>query len=216
MYNPSAFRETRPEILEAALAAHPLATFVTIGSQGLDASHIPLIHHPGEGDWGVLRGHMARANPQWQQYTQESEALAIFSGPQHYVTPAWYPSKQENGKVVPTWNYLVVHARGSLSFQHEPEWLLANVQALTEAQEKSRETPWRVSDAPQDYIENMLRAIVGVEMKIASLEGKWKVSQNRSVPDRQGVAAGLRNLHSPAADEMAALVQMSLAHAEHS
>ena len=210
MYNPSAFRETRPEILEAALAAHPLAALVTMGSQGLDASHIPLIYHPTEGGMGVLRGHMARANPQWRQYTQETEALAIFSGPQHYVTPAWYPTKKENGKVVPTWNYLVVHARGLLSFQDEPAWLLENVQSLTDAHERSRDAPWRVTDAPPDYIDNMLRAIVGVELKIASLEGKWKVSQNRSLPDRQGVIAGLQSLKSTDADEMAALVRASL------
>jgi transcriptional regulator len=207
VYNPSAFREARPEILAAALAAHPLAALVTMGSQGLDASHIPLIYHPTEGGTGVLRGHMARANPQWQQYTQGTEALAIFSGPQHYVTPAWYPSKQEHGKVVPTWNYLVVHARGPLSFQQEPTWLLENVQSLTDTHESSRNAPWHVMDAPSDYIDNMLSAIVGLEMKIARLEGKWKVSQNRPEFDRVGVVDGLRQEGGEEAAAMAELVR---------
>ncbi len=210
MYNPSAFRETRPEILEAAIASHPLATLVTMGSQRLDASHIPLLYYPAEGVSGVLGGHMARANPQWQDYARDSEALAIFSGPQHYVSPSWYPSKQETGNVVPTWNYVVVHARGSLSFRHDPEWLLENVRALTESQEEHRETPWRVTDAPRDFIENLLRAIVGVELTIDSLEGKWKVSQNRPVPDREGVVAGLQKLNSCPTGQMAALVRAFL------
>src|SRR6267154_1362973 len=205
MYNPSAFREARPEILEAAIGAHPLATLVTIGAQGLDAGNIPLIYYPAEGTSGVLRGHMARANPQWQEYLPHTEALAIFSGPQHYVSPSWYPSKEEHGKVVPTWNYLVVHAHGSLSFKNDPGWLLENVRSLTDFQETSSETPWRVSDAPPDFIENMLRAIVGIELTISKLEGKWKVSQNRPVSDREGVVAGLERLKSQDADEMAAL-----------
>jgi transcriptional regulator len=210
MYNPSAIRETRPEIVEAAIASHPLATLGTMGSQRLDASHIPLLYYPAEGVSGVLRGHMARANPQWQDYARDTEALAIFGGPQHYVSPDWYPSKRETGNVVPTWNYVVVHARGSLSFRDDPGWLLENVRALTESQEENRETPWRVTDAPRDFIENLLRAIVGVELTIDSLEGKWKVSQNRPVPDREGVVAGLQKLNSCPADQMAALVRAYL------
>jgi len=210
MYNPASFSETRPEILEAAMAGHPLATLVTIGSGGLEASHIPLLYYRTETGFGVLRGHLARANQQWRNLVPASEALAIFSGPQHYVSPAWYPSKQEHGKVVPTWNYVVVHAHGALSLRNEPEWLLENVRALSDAHESSSEMPWQVADAPLEFIQNLLKAIVGVELTIHRLEGKWKVSQNRPIPDREGVVRGLEALDSPDARDMAELVKANL------
>jgi transcriptional regulator len=210
MYNPASFTETRPEILEAAMAGHPLATLVTIGSSGLEASHIPLLYYPAETGLGVLRGHLARANPQWRDHLPSNEALAIFSGPQHYVDPAWYPSKQEHGKVVPTWNYVVVHAHGVLRVREEPEWLLENVRALSDAHESSRELPWQVADAPAEFIQNLLKAIVGLELTISRLEGKWKVSQNRPIPDREGVVRGLETLDSPDARDMAELIKAKL------
>lgn len=209
MYTPAAFREARPEMLQAVIAAHPLATFVTAGSHGLDVTHLPLLYFP-DGSGGVLRGHMARANSQWCNYLPHTEALAIFHGPQHYITPAWYASKKEHGKVVPTWNYVVVHARGKLTFTSDAQWLLDNVRALTESQERTNSTPWRVEDAPADFIQNTLNAIVGVEMKIDTLEGKWKVSQNRSATDREGVIAGLKDLNSPEALRMAGVVAATL------
>jgi len=196
MYNPAAFRETDPAVLSAAIAGYPLATLVTIGAQGMDATHLPMLYRDG-----VLRGHVARANPQWQEYTPGSEALAIFTGPQHYITPNWYPSKTEHGRVVPTWNYVAVHARGTLTFHEDPEWLLQFVTALTDEHEKSGAAPWSVSDAPAEYIEGQLRAIVGVEMTIASLAGKWKLSQNRPQADVDGVIEGL------GADTMAELMK---------
>jgi len=199
MYNPAAFREDRAEVLERLIADYPLAALVTWGTRGLDATHLPMLYFSED---GVLRGHVARANPQWREYEGGSEALAIFSGPQHYVTPNWYPSKQEHGKVVPTWNYVIVHARGTLSFHHDPQWLGGLVSVLTDAQERSSPAPWRVADAPADFIENQLRAIVGVEMKISSLEGKWKLSQNRSEADHEGVIAGLASLDSSDAQQM--------------
>mgnify|MGYP001545829521 CR=1 FL=1 len=192
------------------MVSHPLATLVTVGSGGLDASHLPLLYYPAESGLGVLRGHLARANPQWRDYQPQADALAIFSGPQHYVSPAWYPSKQEHGKVVPTWNYVVVHAHGRLHIREEPEWLLENVRALSDVHEGASETPWQVADAPPDFIANLLKAIVGIEMTITRLEGKWKVSQNRPVPDRRGVVAGLETLASPEALEMARLVKAKL------
>ena len=207
MYNPAAFRETRSEMIEAAMAEHPLAVLVTLGSEGLEASHLPLLYHRTEGGAGVLRGHMARANQQWREYQPGTEALAIFRGPQHYVSPTWYPSTKEHGKVVPTWNYVVVEARGALVFHHGAPWLLENVTALTDAQEKSNEEPWRVEDAPADFIGNMLAAIVGVEMKITRVEGKWKVSQNRANPDREGAVEGLERA---GACKMAGLVRAAL------
>jgi len=209
MYIPASFAETRPDMLEAAMASHPLATLVTAGSGGLEASHLPLLYYPAESG-GVLCGHLARANPQWRDIRPESEALAIFSGPQHYVSPAWYPSKQEHGKVVPTWNYVVVHAHGPLRIRTEPEWLLENVRALSDTHESSREMPWQVADAPPEFIANLLKAIVGIELTITRLEGKWKVSQNRPLSDREGVIHGLQTLDSPEALEMAELVKATL------
>ncbi|HEY7334349.1 MAG TPA: FMN-binding negative transcriptional regulator [Bryobacteraceae bacterium] len=211
MYTPAAFVETRAELIEAAIAAYPLATLVTLGSQGLEASHVPLLYCRAEGGLGVLRGHLAKANPQWRNYSPGAEALAIFTGPQHYVTPAWYASTKEHGKVVPTWNYVAVHARGTLTIAHDPEWLLENVRALTDRREQGSESPWKVTDAPSGYIESQLAAIVGIELTITKLEGKWKVSQNRPLRDRQGVIAGLENLDSPDAREMASLVKAALA-----
>jgi transcriptional regulator len=186
MYNPAAFRETDPAVLGAAIGAFPLATLVTTGARGLDATHLPMLYRDG-----VLRGHVARANPQWQEYTAGTEALAIFTGPQHYITPNWYPSKREHGRVVPTWNYVAVHARGTLTFHEDPEWLRSFVTALTDEHERTSAAPWKVSDAPAEFVEGQLRAIVGVEMTIVSLEGKWKLSQNRPDADIDGVIEGL-------------------------
>jgi transcriptional regulator len=210
MYRPAPFDEPRREVMISAMAQHPLAALVTIGTDGHTASHIPLLYYPAHGTTGILRGHIARANPQWQEHVSSTEALAIFSGPQHYISPAWYPSKQQHGKVVPTWNYVVVHARGTLSFKHDPDWLLENVRALSNAQEQSSETPWKVEDAPPEFIANLLNAIVGVEMAITRLEGKWKVSQNRSIPDRLGVVAGLEKAETSESLEMARLVKAYL------
>lgn len=210
MYNPSAFRETRSEVIEAAIAAHRLAALITIGTAGLDASHIPLLYSPAEGGLGVLRGHIAKANSQWKEHLPGTEALAIFSGPQHYISPVWYPAKREHGKVVPTWNYITVHAHGSIEFKHEPEWLLKNVHALTDAQEASMEAPWSVEDAPADYIQSQLNAIVGVELTVTKLEGKWKLGQNRSAADLEGVVAGLQELDLADACEMAKAVKAAL------
>lgn len=192
MYNPSHFVETRADVLAAAIERNPLATLVTLGPDArIDASHIPLLYFR---DPGVLRGHMAKANPQWRDAIPSSEALAIFAGPSHYISPSWYAAKEDHGKVVPTWNYVVVHARGRIEFVHDPEWLLANVSALTDSQEGAREEPWSVDDAPSDYIQGLLKGIVGIEFTITSLEGKWKVSQNRGKADRESVAAAMAGL----------------------
>ena len=207
MYCPAPFRETREAVLQAAIARYSLATLVTTGSRGLDAGHIPMLHRPAESGLGVLRGHVARANPQWKDYQPGSEALAIFSGPQHYVTPNWYPSKQTDGKVVPTWNYVAVHVRGTLTFHSDADWLLEIVRDLTDANEQANQTPWRVSDAPREYVTNLLGAIVGVELRIAAWEGKWKLSQNRPAADREGVIDGLEMLESADASEMARIMK---------
>lgn len=210
MYNPAHFREVRPEVLRAAMAKHPLATLVTLGADGLSTSHIPLLHYADGGVHGTLRGHMARSNPQWSTHQSHVSALAVFRGPQHYISPSWYPSKQEHGKVVPTWNYVIVEAQGPLRVVEDPAWILENVRALTAAQERGQAAPWSVEQAPSDFVADMLRAIIGVEIAVERLEGKWKMSQNRSVQDRAGVLDALAKLGSEEALEVAKLVRERL------
>lgn len=191
MYVPPHFREERVEVLHDLIRAHSLATLVTLGADGLTASHIPMLIDPEPAPYGTLKGHFARANPHWQDISSEVEALAVFSGPQAYVTPSWYPTKQETGRVVPTWNYAVVHAYGRIETYTDPDRLLALITSLTDHYERELAAPWAVSDAPDDFVQRQLRAIVGIEIPIARLEGKWKVSQNRNAADRAGVAKGL-------------------------
>lgn len=197
MYQPSHFKQEDAAELHALMRAHPLAVLVSQGAEGLTADHVPLEMDASAGPDGTLRGHVARANPLWR-HAANQPVLAVFRGPQAYVSPSWYPSKAETHKVVPTWNYAVVHAHGSLRVVEEAPWLHQLVSRLTEHHEHARAVPWAVSDAPHDYIEQMLRAIVGIEIPVERLVGKWKVSQNRSESDRQGVAQGLS--HEAAAD----------------
>jgi transcriptional regulator len=206
VYNPPHFREDRLPVLHALIREHGLATLVTLGPDGLSANHIPMAVHGDDGPLGTLRGHVSRANPVWHRTAADVEALAIFQGPQAYVSPAWYPSKKETGKVVPTWNYAVVHAHGPLRVIEDREWLRALVQRLTARYEGDRPDPWRVTDAPADYVEGMLNGIVGLEIPIRRLEGKWKVSQNRPAADRTGVVAGLRAAGDRERADMADLV----------
>lgn len=211
MYQPAAFRETRVEVMHALMRAHPFAALVTAGHDGMpEADHLPLLIDPQPAPFGTLRGHVARANPLWRNHAGR-ETLVVFQGPQAYVTPSWYPSKRESGKVVPTWNYAVVHARGPLMVHDDPEWLRGLVTRLTERHESPLARPWGVGDAPAEYIGQMLKAIVGIEIPIARLEGKWKVSQNRSVADRAGVVAGLEARGDASSREMAGLVAEGLA-----
>ena len=207
MYQPSHFEETRLDMLHGLIRAHPLAAFVALGDGELIANHIPLLIDASHGPHGTLRGHVARANPLWQRLSAASApAIAIFQGPQAYISPSWYPSKHADGKAVPTWNYAVVHAHGEPRIVDDADWLLAHVTALTAQQEAGQALPWTVSDAPRDFIDRMLGAIVGIEMPIARIEGKWKVSQNRPFADRLGVAAGLESRADALSHAMAALV----------
>ena len=191
MYVPPHFLEERPEVIAAALRAAGLATLVTLGRDGIAATHAPMLLDPGPGRHGTLVGHIARANPQWRDSVGSVHGLAIFAGPDAYVSPSWYPSKQAHGRVVPTWNYVAVHAHGPVEFFDDAERLHDVVRRLTEKQERPRAAPWAVSDAPADYVKGMLRGIVGFALSIERLEGKWKLSQNRDAADRQGVAHGL-------------------------
>lgn len=211
MYQPAAFREERVAVMHALIRAHPLATLVSHAAGSLEANHLPLLIDPDPAPYGTLRGHVARANPLWRQVHAGHEALAVFHGPQAYVTPSWYPSKRETGKVVPTWNYAVVHAYGPLVIHDDPVWLRNLVSRLTDQQEASLAQPWAINDAPADYIEQMLRAIVGIEIPVARLEGKWKVSQNRSAADRAGVVEGYAARGDAQSRDMADLVAAGLA-----
>ena len=185
MYRPDMFREDRPQVLQDAVRTIGFATLIT---EGLEANHLPMLLQEADGGQ-VLRGHVARANPVWKK--GEGAALAIFLGPHAYVSPNWYPSKAETGKAVPTWNYITVHARGRIKWIQGAYWLRTNVGQLSAAHEAGREVPWMISDAPANYIDSMLRAIVGFEIAVETLEGKWKLSQNRDPADYAGARDGL-------------------------
>lgn len=203
MYLPAAFREDRLETLHALIHAHRLGTLITAGPGGLLANLVPFTLLDF-GEKGTLRAHIAKANDQMEALHAGVETLVVFQGPEAYITPSWYVSKGEHGRVVPTWNYVVVQARGKPRLIDDPEWIRAQIDDLTKAQEGRRSTPWKVSDAPPPFIAGQIKAIIGVEIPILNIEGKWKVSQNRSAADRQGVEEGLER--EGINEEMAALV----------
>jgi transcriptional regulator len=207
MYMPQQFEESRPEVLHELMKSHPLSTFVVFAGTELIANHIPLLLDPTQGRYGTLRGHVSRSNPAWRHFSSPVDAIAIFQGSHAYITPNWYPSKQADGKVVPTWNYAVVHAYGQPKAVEDRAWLHAHVTQLTGEHESGRAAPWHVTDAPTDYIEQMIKGIVGIEMPITKVQGKWKVSQNRKVADRLGVADGLEAQATGQSAAMAALVR---------
>ena len=206
MYLPSSFEETRIDVLHGLMRSHALATLITVNEAQLAADHIPVQTLPSPPPLGRLRGHIARANPLWRRHDTGVEALCVFQGPQVYISPSLYPTKQQTGEVVPTWDYAVVHAHGRLRFIHEAQWLLALVSSLTDTHEAARAVPWKVGDAPPDYVDKMLMGIVGFEFEITRLTGKWKVSQNRNEADRRGVVDGLRTDVDPQAREIADLL----------
>jgi len=203
MYQPKHFQETDRATMLGLIDAFPLAAMVVSTEDGLEANHVPLLAVAGEGERLILRGHVARPNPLAALAAAGAPALAIFSAEQHYVSPGWYPSKREHGQVVPTWNYRVVHAHGRLQAINDAAWLRDLVEALTRRHERDLANPWQVGDAPADYLERMLRAIVGIELQVDRLEGKSKLSQNRSAADREGVVGAMERLGSDAAAAMA-------------
>ncbi len=206
MYIPKHFEETRTEVLHRLIHEYPLATLVTQSATGLAANHIPLHLSPDPAPLRSLRGYIARANPLYTEGVPDGEVLAIFQGPDAYITPSWYATKQEHGKVVPTWNYAVVHAHATLRFMEEPEWILSHLHGLTAHNEQSFAEPWTVSDAPEEYVGKLVRAIVGIELTITRIVGKWKVSQNQPPANQAGVVDGLRQLAVHNAGPMADLV----------
>jgi transcriptional regulator len=207
MYIPPLFAEERIEVLHDAIERAGLATLVTMTPGGLAASHVPLLLDRGAGTHGVLHGHLAAANPQWRDAPAGTEALAIFLGPDAYISPSWYPAKSETGRVVPTWNYVALHVYGRITFFDDAQRLLEVVTRLTNRHEAALAKPWKVSDAPGSYIEGQLKGIVGFELPIRRIEGKWKMSQNRPAADREGAARGLRARGGEAAVEVARVVE---------
>jgi transcriptional regulator len=193
MYIPRSYTETETVVLHEFITANPFAALIT-ANDGLFAIHLPLVLRPDVGTLGTLEGHVARANEHHKRVTSPSDALVIFSGPHAHVTPTWYPSKEEeSGKVVPTWNYVAVHVYGTVRFVDDPDFLRAHLARLTETHETARGSEWTTNDPPPEFVTQQLRAIVGVEIEITQLEGKWKMSQNRSEADIDGVVAGLRD-----------------------
>ena len=193
MYIPAHFRQDNEAELHALMRAQPLATLVTQSAEGPCANHIPLLLDASGGRC-VLSGHLPRSNSAWKDHPSDAPVLTLFHGPQAYVSPSWYASKAATGRVVPTWNYTAVHARGRLRVIDDAAWLRAHLEAITDSQESRFAHPWKVSDAPADFTEQLMRGLVGIEIEVTSLEGKWKIGQNRSPEDRAGVAAGLRKL----------------------
>jgi transcriptional regulator len=206
MYQPPHFREDSLEVQHALVRAHPLGLLVTLGGSGLVANPIPFVLDASASPLGTLKAHLSRANTQWQDFDASQETLVVFQGPETYITPSWYAAKREHGKVVPTWNYAIVQAYGRMRIVDDPAWLLQQITAMTDVHEAAQPRPWSVGDAPAPFVAAQLKGIVGVEIEITRIEGKWKVSQNRSEADRQGVAAGLRLSPDDASQTMADLV----------
>ena len=208
MYQPPHFREDNREVQHALIRAHPLGLLVTLGSAGLVANPIPFVLDAAAAPNGRLRAHLAKANPHWRLIADNpaSPVLIVFQGADAYVTPSWYETKRETGKVVPTWNYAIVQVRGTAKVIDDQQWLARQIGDLTAFQEGAREAPWAVTDAPPPFIQSQIKGIIGLEIEISEIHGKWKVSQNRPVADRAGVAQGLETEVANASD-MARLVR---------
>lgn len=203
MHAPDAFAETRRDVLIDAMRRVRLACIVTAGD-GYAATHAPMVVRE-DGSALLLETHVAIANPHWRRVSESpAPSLAVFQGPHAYVTPSWYPSKAADGRVVPTWNYIAVHAHGTLEAERSPDWLLAHVSSLSDAQEADRPAPWALADAPTDYVARLARGVVGLRLRVERLEGAWKLSQNKSAEDRNGVAEGLA---AASGDNAAAVAQ---------
>ena len=206
MFQPPVFAEDRIEVMHDLMKAHPFATIVSHLGGDLTADHVPLVLDPTSEPYGTLQGHFAVGNPLFRNADNAIDVLTIFQGPQTYVTPSWYPSKQEHSKVVPTWHYVVVHARGGLRFNRDPAFLMNHLHALTNQHESHRATPWSVSDAPDEFVARQLRGLVGFEITLSEMQGKWKISQNRPPLDQTGVKKGLTQSSDPDGVEIAKLL----------
>jgi transcriptional regulator len=207
MYEPLPHRQDDLAAQHALIRSHPLGLLISHGAQGLEANALPFLVDPASSRLGTLQAHMARANGQWRALREADEALVIFQGADHYITPSWYQTKQETGRVVPTWNYVMVQVRGRPRVIEDAAWLRAQIEALTNRQEGARAAPWAVGDAPEAFIDAQIKAIVGLEVEITHIAGKWKASQNRPAADRAGVIAGLEAIGDEASSAMASIVR---------
>lgn len=206
MFCPHAFQVTDETLCHELIRQYALGTLISVSESGVEADHLPFLLTQVKGEY-CLQSHIARSNPLWKNVTEKASVLVTFQGPQHYISPQYYATKQATGKAVPTWNYAVVHARGNIAFVHDPLWLRQVLEALTAVHEQTQAHPWSLADAPPAYIEKMLSAIVGIQIPIASLEGKWKLSQNQPEKNRLGVIQGLTRENTPAALQMAAWIK---------
>jgi transcriptional regulator len=209
MYVPKYFEVTDVHVLHELIHDYPLATLITTSVHGLNANHIPMHLAATPEPYGTLIGHVAKANPILEDIYGEKQSLAIFHGPNSYITPSWYETKKEHGKVVPTWNYVVVHVYGKLRVVDNPEWLRVQLETLTDQNESQFSAPWAVSDAPVEFTEKLFESIVGIEMKITKLIGKWKVSQNQPPQNRESIIEGLNKDKQLGSSKMAELVKES-------
>ena len=191
MLTPDIFKESDLDVLHSLIRAHPLGTWITSKNDVLDVNHIPFLLDSTQGEYGVLKGHVARVNPVWKRLPTAKESIVTFQGANSYISPSWYPSKKEHGKVVPTWNYIVLHAHGIPRAVNDRDWLYQQLDILSNQQEFAHDLAWRVSDAPSDFTDNMIKKIVGIEIPISNIFGKWKSSQNKNTADKEGVISGL-------------------------
>lgn len=215
MHVPKAFQQEDSAVLHELIAKYPLASLVTYSPKGIEVNHIPFFLtnsteelHGNSNEKLILQGHIAKANPLWQNVKDNAEVLLVFHGPNCYISPNYYPTKKDQGKAVPTWNYVAAHVKGLMSYRHDAAFKLEMLNNLTFAHEQNQDKPWSIKDAPEQYIQRMLPVIVGLEIEVLSIAGKWKVSQNQPEINKQGVVAGLSNEKTTNALSMADLVKM--------
>ncbi|HNQ99741.1 MAG TPA: FMN-binding negative transcriptional regulator, partial [Trueperaceae bacterium] len=211
MYVPPHNREERPEVMHQLIRTRPLGLLISVGNNGPVANPIPFVLHAEGASLGTLECHLARANPQWRDLQTATDCLIAFQGPQAYVTPSWYPAKREHGKVVPTWNYVIVQVRGRPTIIEDHVWLRRHLEELVDQNEEPFDEPWRMTDAPEEYLAAQMKGIVGLSIEVTELVGKWKLSQNRSVADQQGTALGLLargGSHADVGDMMADMLEV--------
>ncbi len=206
MLTPNIFKETDLDVLHGLIGSHPLGTWITSKDDALDVNHIPFVLDAADGEYGVLRGHVNRANPVWKLLPTSKESIVVFQGAESYISPSWYPSKKEHGKVVPTWNYIVLHAHGIPRAINDRDWLLEHLNSLTNQHESKQDQPWKVSDAPEEFTEKLVKAIVGIEIPISNLIGTWKASQNKQQHDKEGIVNGLNSREDAGSSEMESYV----------
>ncbi len=208
MFIPKKFRQENIEACLTLMQAYPFATLVAQSDEGIEVYHLPVVVKPNGESW-LLQGHIAKANPLWQKVASGTQVQVIFNGPNCYISPNHYPTKAEDGRAVPTWNYAVVHVQGKINFTRDPDWIMTCIEDLTSIHEADSATPWTFDEAPTGYIERMLPAIVGIEIDISAIQGKWKLSQNQPLVNQQGVINGLNAL-SPQSQQVAAMVEEAM------